>query len=104
MDKFDQVSIVTMKYCLSQIKNNIINRVSLKVITAEVVALRPETLLKKETLAQVFSCKFCKIFKNTFFYRTPPMATSVTSNLRRCFKSSKIYRMEIDNVRLIKNW
>ena len=25
------------------------------------------TLLKKETLAQVFSCEFCKIFKNTFF-------------------------------------
>ena len=29
--------------------------------------LRPETLLKKETLAQVFSCEFCEIFKNTFF-------------------------------------
>ena len=24
-------------------------------------------LLKKETLAQVFSCEFCEIFKNTFF-------------------------------------
>ena len=23
--------------------------------------------IKKETLTQVFSCKFCKIFKNTFF-------------------------------------
>ena len=23
--------------------------------------------IKKETLAQVFSCEFCKIFKNTFF-------------------------------------
>ena len=29
-------------------------------------------LLKKETLAQVFSCKFCEISKNTFCYRTPP--------------------------------
>ena len=28
--------------------------------------------LKKETLTQVFSCEFCEIFKNTFFYRTPP--------------------------------
>ena len=28
--------------------------------------------LKKESLAQVFSCEFCEIFKNTFFYRTPP--------------------------------
>ena len=32
--------------------------------------------IKKETLAQVFSCKFCKIFKNTFSYRTPPVAPS----------------------------
>ena len=27
--------------------------------------------IKKETLAQTFSCEFCKIFKNTFFYRKP---------------------------------
>ena len=33
--------------------------------------------IKKETLAQVFSCEFCKISKNTFFYRTPPVAASV---------------------------
>ena len=33
--------------------------------------------IKIETLAQVFSCEFCKISKNTFSYRTPQMATSV---------------------------
>ena len=27
---------------------------------------------KKETPTQVSFCEFCKIFKNTFFYRTPP--------------------------------
>ena len=27
--------------------------------------------IKKETLAQVFSCEFCEISKNTFSYRTP---------------------------------
>ena len=27
--------------------------------------------IKKETLAQMFSGEFCKIYKNTFFYRTP---------------------------------
>ena len=34
---------------------------------------RPEAcnFIKKETLAQVFSCEFSKISKNTFFYRTP---------------------------------
>ena len=34
----------------------------------------PESLfnrVKKETLAQVFSCEFCEISKNTFSYRTP---------------------------------
>ena len=35
---------------------------------------RPQALnfIKKETLALVFSCEFCEIFKNTFFNRTPP--------------------------------
>ena len=37
--------------------------------------LKAATLLK-ETLAQVFSCEFCKISKNTFSYRTPPVAAS----------------------------
>ena len=36
--------------------------------------MQPEAcnFIKKETLAQVFFCEFCKILKNTFFYRTPP--------------------------------
>ena len=46
--------------------------------------LRPATLLKKkacnfikkETVAQVFSSEFCENSKNTFFYRTPPVAAS----------------------------
>ena len=32
--------------------------------------------IKKETLAQVISCKFCKLFKNTFLYRTNLVAAS----------------------------
>ena len=44
----------------------------------KVPGLRPKAcnFIKKETLAQVFSCDFCKISKNTFFYRTPPMGAS----------------------------
>ena len=34
--------------------------------------------IKRETPTQMFSCKFCEIFKHTFFNRTPPVATSVT--------------------------
>ena len=32
---------------------------------------------RMETLAQVFSCDFCEISKNTFFSRTPLVAASV---------------------------
>ena len=38
--------------------------------------------VKKETLAQVFSCEFCEISKNTFFHRTPLMAASGISILQ----------------------
>ena len=39
---------------------------------------RPEAcnFIKKETLAQVFSCEFCEIYKNTFYYRTSLVAAS----------------------------
>ena len=33
--------------------------------------------IKKETLAQVFSCEFCKISKNTFFTEHLPTTASV---------------------------
>ena len=44
--------------------------------SAEFSSLKPATLLKKR-LAQVFSCEFWEIPKNTFFvYRTPLVAAS----------------------------
>ena len=33
----------------------------------KIAGLRPATLLKRETLAEVFSCEFCEIFKNNIF-------------------------------------
>ena len=44
----------------------------------KVAGLRPEAckFIKKETLAQVFSCEFCEIYKNTFYYTTALMAAS----------------------------
>ena len=36
----------------------------------------PATILKM-TLAQVFSCEFCEVSKNTLSYRAPPVAASV---------------------------
>ena len=43
--------------------------------------LKACNFIKKETLVQVSSGEFCEISKNTFFYRTPPVAASVDSNL-----------------------
>ena len=42
---------------------------------------RASFLTKKNTLAQVFSCQFCEIFKNTYFYRTLLVATSVSNTV-----------------------
>ena len=42
----------------------------------KVAGLRAATLFKK-TLAQVFSCKFWEVSKNTFSYRAPPVAATV---------------------------
>ena len=33
-------------------------------------------VIKKETPKQVLSCEYCEVFKNSFFYRTPPVAPS----------------------------
>ena len=41
--------------------------------------------INKETLAQVFSNEFCEISKNTFYYRTHRVATSVKKE-RKFFK------------------
>ena len=35
-----------------------------------------KVFIKKETLAQVLSCEFCEISKNTFSCRIPPVAAS----------------------------
>ena len=38
----------------------------------------------KNTPTQVFSCEICKIYKNTIYYRTPPVAASFAT-LRTLF-------------------
>ena len=43
--------------------------------------VRPATSLKKRLWHRCFFCEFGEIFINTFFYRTPPVATSESSYL-----------------------
>ena len=53
----------------------------LKFTGKDLCRLEAWNFIKKETLAQVFSCDFCEIFKNAYFYRTSPVAASNVSNL-----------------------
>ena len=57
-------------------------------------------LYQIETPIQVFSCKICKIFKNIFFYRTPPVAASVYTFLFTLFIYT--YVLFIHCINLIK--
>ena len=54
-------------------------KVFLKILqnSQENTCIKARNFIKKETPLQVFSCKFCEIFKNTFFYRAPPVAASL---------------------------
>ena len=38
--------------------------------------------IKNETLTKVFSCEYCEISKNTFCYRTAPVAASVVTSIK----------------------
>ena len=60
---------VLKKNVLKNFAKFIGKHVSQSILFNEVAGLRPATLLKKETLAQIFSYEFCEIFKNTFSYR-----------------------------------
>ena len=41
--------------------------------------LKACNFMKKQTLAQLFSCEYCKIFQSSIFYRAPPVAASAFS-------------------------
>ena len=57
---------------LEMIKKHIIS----KLFCISVLSLSSCNFIKKGTLAQMFSCEFCEFFKNSFLYRTPPVAAS----------------------------
>ena len=45
-------------------------------------------ILLKETSIQMFSCEISKIFKNTFFDRTPSVAASASRDATSAYKIS----------------
>ena len=65
-------------------------------------SLRPATLLKKETLAQMFSCEFCEISKIAFFHRAPLGASAtVQINFIRFSTITKIIIWILGKVEVI---
>ena len=48
--------------------------------------------IKKETLAQVYSCEFCKISKNTFFSEHLQTTASVNFRLRLIGRDTKCFQ------------
>ena len=53
----------------------------------KVVGLRPANFIKKETLAQLFSCDFCEIFKSTFL--TVHIWTTASAFLKNWIREEK---------------
>ena len=49
-------------------------------------ALVLQTATLKVTLPKVIFCEYCKIYKNSFFHRTPLVAASVTCKRRSLFQ------------------
>ena len=42
----------------------------------------------------MFSCEICEIFKNTFLYRTPPVAASVSKNNHATYLLKSIHSIQ----------
>ena len=57
------------------------------------LSCRPKAcnFIKKETLAEVFSCEFYEISKNTFFYRTPLVTASAVKLLFEVCNQAQFY-------------
>ena len=66
---------------------------------------QPLSFIKKEILAQVYSCEFCEIFKDVFFYRTTSVAAS--ESLLSLFKNDEPLanwenKLNINNENIVK--
>ena len=48
------------------------------------IKLKTCNFIKIETMAQVFSCEFCEIYRKNFSYRTPPVTASNIINVFNC--------------------
>ena len=77
--------------CKNAFCDNVNRTCSIVVFYHESVNLPKNTTLAKETPTQVFSCEYREIFKNSFFYRTIPVAASASQIL------AGIYLLNVNN-------
>ena len=60
--------------------------------------------IKKETLAQVFSCEFCEISKNTFLQNTSARLL-LSNGLKAATKNRKLFKLSCENPKIQhKSW
>ena len=55
-------------------------------VKKEFLEISQNSLKNTCTLQKKFSCEFCEISKNTFLFRTPPVAASGNNNSETCLK------------------
>ena len=72
---FDDARRITTENALTDLYIYLFGTKIVETINTAAVRQTPVTS-GRATLAQVFSSEFCKISKNTFSYKTPPVAAS----------------------------
>ena len=80
--KFEQYNKAFQSLFSMIITEAVARRCSLENVFLEIPQNSEESTCSSATLLEKrfwFSCEFCKISKNTFFYRTPPVTASVIS-------------------------
>ena len=66
------------------------------------IKLQPATLLKKGS-GRGFSSEFCEIFKNTVFYRKPPVAASeILFEIGKL--PSKFFSIDLIKMKMMFSW
>ena len=72
----------SVKKVLLEISQNSQENISARVTFLINLQAKACNFIKKETLAQVFSCEFCKFSKNTFSYGAHPVAASINGQFK----------------------
>ena len=72
----------SVKKVLLEISQNSQENISARVTFLINLQAKACNFIKKETLAQVFSCEFCKFSKNTFSSGAHPMAASINGQFK----------------------